>query len=72
MKKIIFGSVLIFIDLMLIIGGLTCLIIGSILYSVAQDYQAPLVNLLFALGSIGTGSFLATLLVIFGAVLLFD
>ena len=72
MKKIIFGSVLIFIDLILIIGGLTCLIIGSILYNIAQDYQAQLVNLLFALGFVGVGSISATLLVVFGISLFSD
>jgi hypothetical protein len=50
---------------------LTCLIIGLTLHNVAQDYQAPLVNLLFALGFVGAGSFLSTLLVVFGAFLLF-
>ena len=72
MKKMIFGSILIFIDLVLVIGGLTCLIIGSIMFHVAQEYQAPLVNLLFAIGFVGVGSFLATLLVVFGSFLFFD
>lgn len=71
MKKT-FGIILLFIDLILLIGGLTCLIIGSILYRVAQVYQTPLVNMLFALGFVGVGSFSATLLVTIGAVLLFD
>ena len=70
MKNKIFGSILVFVDLVLIIGGLTCLIIGSILCNIAQDYQAQLVNLLFALGFVGVGSFTATLLVMFGAILL--
>ena len=65
MKKV-FGIILLFIDLIFIIGGLTCLIIGSILHNIAQDYQAQLVNLLFALGFVGVGSISATLLVVFG------
>lgn len=69
MKKA-FGIILLFIDLILLIGGLTCLIIGSILYRVAQVYQTPLVNMLFALGFIGVGSFSATLLIVFGVSLL--
>jgi len=72
MKKMIFGTILIFVDLVLIIGGLTCLIIGSIMYHVAQDYQAQLVNVLFALGFVGVGSFSATLSTILGALLVFS
>ncbi len=70
MRKKIFGSILIFVNLVLLIGGLTCLIIGSLLYRVAQIYQMPIVNMLFALGFVGVGSFSTTLLVAFGAFLI--
>lgn len=68
MKKV-FGIILLFIDLILLIGGLTCLIIGSILYRIVPAYHTPIVNLLFALGFVGVGSFSATLLVVLGSIL---
>ena len=70
MKKV-FGLILFFIDLMLIIGGLTCLIIGLILYRTGQAHQLPLINTLFALGFVGVGSILATLLFVLVVLLVF-
>lgn len=66
MKKA-FGIILLFIDSIFIIGGLTCLIVGSILYKIGQDYQIPLINTLFALGFCGAGSFLATIFALLGS-----
>lgn len=66
MKKFIFGIILIIIDLLLIVACLTCLIVGLFLYKNAQEYQAPIINSLFALGFIGVGSSISTPLITAG------
>ena len=66
MKKFIIGIILIIIDLLLIVACLTCLIVGSVLYKNAQEYQAPIINSLFALGFVGVGCFVSTPLITAG------
>lgn len=66
MKKNIFGIILIIIELILMISGITCLIVGLVLYKNAQEYQVPLINSLFAIGFVGVGCSISTPLITAG------
>ena len=67
MKKLSFGVALIFIDLVLIIAGITCLIIGSI---ASKHVISSLIEFLLVFGWFGVGVGVGSILTFFGIVLI--
>ena len=67
MKKLSLGVSLIFIDLVLIVAGITCLIIGSI---ASEQVISSLIEFLLVFGWVGVGVGVGSILTFFGILLI--
>lgn len=69
MKKFVFGMLLALLELILLIGGIVCLIIGLVLN---QREASMLVEILLILGISGTGAGVGGIIAFTGALLIVE
>lgn len=69
MKKFVFGMLLVLLELILLIGGIVCLIIGLVLN---QREVSTLVETLLILGISGTAAGIGGIITFTGALLIVD